>query len=105
MSDLVEAACGRADVILIAGAPLGVVGDALALTGLVDAALLVARVGTTRVDELEEAVRLLTRAGRPPLGIVATTRAPGAGLLSAWRRITARRAGSAVTQPSEVTVG
>jgi tyrosine-protein kinase len=105
MGDLVETACGRANVILIAGAPLGVVGDALALTGLVDTALLVARVGATRVDELEEAVRLLTRAGRPPVGVVATRRAPGAGLLVGWRRMTARRAGSAVTQPSEVTVG
>lgn len=105
MERVVEALCGRADVVLLAGAPLGVVGDALALTALADATLLVARVGGTRVDELEEAMRALTRAGVPPLGIVATRRAPGGWLIAARRRLTARRAESTVTQPSEVTVG
>jgi Mrp family chromosome partitioning ATPase len=112
MAKLVDDACGRADVVLLTASPVGVFGDALALAGLAEAVLLVARVDTTRVGELEQALRSLARAGTRTVGIVATTRAPGGGLLAARRAVAARRAGSAVTQPggapasaSEVTVG
>lgn len=116
MADIVEDTVGRADVLLLAGAPLGVVGDALALAGLVDTVLLVARPGTTRVDDLERTLRALIRAGAPPVGIVATSRAPGGALFAAWRALASRRAGPptepAVAQPggapastSEATVG
>ena len=113
MAAVVEDACGRADVVLLAGAPVGVVGDALALAGLVDTVLLVARVGTTRVDDLEQAIESLARAGAPPLSVVATPRAPRAGL-GALRRTLARRrtaaaaapqGGAPATTTSEVTVG
>jgi len=117
MAAIVEEACGRADVVLLAGAPVGVVGDALALAGLVDTVVLVARIGETRVDELDCAMRALTDVDAVPIGTV-ITRQPRGGRLGAVRwTMEPRRAGTApgagVAQPggaaasttSEVTVG
>lgn len=106
MAATVEAARERADVVVIAGAPAGVVGDHIPLAGLVDAVLLVARDDVTRPRELARALRALTGAGRPPLGVVATVR-PRRGLFGpagAMRRHQHARAhGGPAT--SEVTAG
>jgi succinoglycan biosynthesis transport protein ExoP len=110
MARLVEEACGRADVVLLAGAPAGVVGDAVALAGLVDEVLLVARVDVSRPEELRRAVQALTDAGIPPAGVVATVRPARrtfAAVLAARRRgrAPAREAAAATTATPEVTVG
>jgi Mrp family chromosome partitioning ATPase len=106
MAAVVEEARKRADVVLLAGAPAGVVGDSLALAALVDDVLLVARDDLTRRDELERAVRALTGAGIPPAGVVATVRParrPLAGVLGArpHRRPPARRARPRTGRPLE----
>jgi Mrp family chromosome partitioning ATPase len=115
MARLLEEAHARADIVLLAGGAFG--GDALALAGLADTVLLVARPDTTRVDDLERAVRALARADAAPAGIVTTSRAPG-GVLRAARRALARRrvvtpadtasgqpGGTPASKTSEVTVG
>jgi capsular polysaccharide biosynthesis protein len=110
MSAIVEEACGCADVVLLAGAPVGRVGDSAVLAGLVDEVLLVARVDVSRLEELRQAVRALTDAGIPPAGVVSTVRParrPLAAIFAARRRrrLPAREAASATTATSEVTVG
>jgi Mrp family chromosome partitioning ATPase len=114
MTELVEDAQRRADMVLVATAPAGRVGDAVALASLADEVLLVARLDVTRADELQRAVRALTDAGKPPAGIVATMR-PGRSPLRAlraapWRtpkrRETAAPGGAAAQPtPPEVSVG
>jgi succinoglycan biosynthesis transport protein ExoP len=110
MSATVEEACGCADVVLIAGAPVGRVGDSAVLAGLVDEVLLVARVDVSRLEELRLAVRALADAGIPPAGVVSTvrpSRRPFAAMAAARRRrsLPARDAAAATTATSEVTVG
>jgi succinoglycan biosynthesis transport protein ExoP len=110
MSAVVEEACGRADVVLLAGAPAGRVGDSAVLASLVDEVLLVARVDVSRPEELQQAVRALTDAGIPPAGVVSTVRParrPLAAIVAARRRrrLPARGAAAATTATSEVTVG
>jgi capsular polysaccharide biosynthesis protein/MinD-like ATPase involved in chromosome partitioning or flagellar assembly len=109
MEATVEEACGRADVVVIAGAPAGVVGDSLAVADLVDKVLLVARDDVTRPDELRRALRALTDAGVPPAGVVATVRPrrrPLDVLRSARRqRRPLTQSGAATAARSEVTVG
>jgi Mrp family chromosome partitioning ATPase len=72
MAAVVEEARRRATVVLIASAPAGLVGDPVALAAHVDAALLVVRDDVTRPEEVARAMRALTDAGIPPVGIVAT---------------------------------
>jgi Mrp family chromosome partitioning ATPase len=110
MSAIVENACGCADVVLLAGAPVGRVGDSAVLAGLVDEVLLVARVDVSRPEELRYAVRALTDAGIPPAGVVSTVRParrPWAAIFAARRRrrVPAREAAATTTATSEVTVG
>lgn len=63
---------GRADVVLVDAAPLLVVGDALALTPLVDAILLVVRRDLIRRPVLKELRRVLETVPAQKLGFVLT---------------------------------
>ena len=62
----------QAEIILIDAPPLLAAGDAMALTGKVDAILLVNRLGTLKRPTLHELVRTLRRSPAPLLGFVAT---------------------------------
>jgi capsular polysaccharide biosynthesis protein/Mrp family chromosome partitioning ATPase len=73
---IVAEARRRADVVLIAGAPIGQVADSLALVPLVDAVLIVARLGATRADELERALAAFDELDAPVAGAVATSSRP-----------------------------
>ena len=77
LAKLVAGARIRADVVLITGAPIGRTADALALAPLADAVLIVARLGTTRADELERTLAALDELEAPLAGAVATSRRPG----------------------------
>jgi tyrosine-protein kinase len=101
MAAAVAEARTRAEVVVLAA----VAGDALALAALVDEVLLVARDDVTRPDALRRAVRTLSDAGVPPVGVVATARPARRwlGRSGAWQqRGTAATSGSATT--AEVTV-
>jgi Mrp family chromosome partitioning ATPase len=96
--------------VLLAGAPVGVVGDSVALAALVDEVLLVAQVDVSRPAELRRAVRALTDAGIPPAGVVATVRPVRRAFAAVFAprrrdRSPAREAAAAATATSEVTVG
>jgi len=82
MGSLVEELRSDADVVVLAGAPVGVVGDSLALVGFVDEVVLVACPGVTRVDDMQRAVEALKAAGSSPVGVV-TTSVPKRRLLRA----------------------
>jgi succinoglycan biosynthesis transport protein ExoP len=77
MAALVAEARRRADVVLLAGAPASVFGDAFALVPLADAALLVARFDVTRRDEALRVAGALEDLDCPLVGSVATTGASG----------------------------
>jgi polysaccharide biosynthesis transport protein len=87
MSAAVAEAGRLADVVLVVGAPAGVVGDSLLFADLTDAVMLVTRLGTTRKTELERAVRALEGEGVGQIIVIATTAPPSTGEL---RRIAAR---------------
>jgi tyrosine-protein kinase len=59
-----------ADYIVVDTAPLGMVGDALALTPFADELLLVGRAHNSNYRDVENAVELLERADTPPTGWV-----------------------------------
>jgi polysaccharide biosynthesis transport protein len=71
----------RTDYLLIDIPPLLQVGDAMALSGDVDAIVLVARLGVVRRKMLDELTRLMAVAPAPTLGVVVTdaTAEPGVG--------------------------
>jgi len=62
----------RADVVLVDAPPILATGDAMALTGKMDAILLVNRLGTLTRPALSELARALSRSPAPVLGFVAT---------------------------------
>jgi polysaccharide biosynthesis transport protein len=82
MAAAVAEAWRLADVVLIAGAPAGVVGDSLLLADLTDTVMLVARLGITRKHELERAVQALEGAGVEQLIVIATSQPPSSGHVS-----------------------
>jgi Mrp family chromosome partitioning ATPase len=59
------------DYVLVATPPLAEVGDALKLSAAADALLLVARLGSTTLADLETAGELLDRTGRYSAGLIA----------------------------------
>jgi Mrp family chromosome partitioning ATPase len=67
---VVAAARGRFDVILLDTAPLLTANDAVELVSSADLLLLVARVGTTRVDTAERSMELLNRLDVAIAGVV-----------------------------------
>jgi Mrp family chromosome partitioning ATPase/capsular polysaccharide biosynthesis protein len=67
---VVAAARGRFDVILLDTAPLLTANDAVELVSSADLVLLVARVGITRSDTAERSMALLTRLDVPLAGVI-----------------------------------
>jgi capsular exopolysaccharide synthesis family protein len=72
LSELLHVLRQRAEIILVDAPPLLAAGDAMALTGKVDALLIVNRLGTLKRPTLNELVRALRRSPAPILGFVAT---------------------------------
>jgi capsular polysaccharide biosynthesis protein len=105
MATLVEELRNDTDVVVLAGAPVGVVGDALALVGLADLVVLVACLDVTRVDELQRAVSALQAAGSPPVGVVATTRPRRGRWRADLHRIPGSRLAARATKRSEMPSG
>lgn len=72
LADLLQKLRNRAEIVLVDAPPILAAGDAMALTGKVDAVLLVSRVGTLTPPALRELARALDRSPAPLLGFVAT---------------------------------
>ena len=72
LTDALHALRGYAEIVLIDAPPLLATGDTIALTGKVDAVLLVSRLGTLTRPTLQELARVLRRSPAPVLGLVAT---------------------------------
>ncbi len=72
LSELLHELRSRAEVVLIDAPPILAAGDAMALTGKVDAILLISRLGTLTSQNLRELARVLGRSPAPVLGFVAT---------------------------------
>ena len=70
MAGLLRQVSPEFDRVVIDSAPLGAVSDTLGLAASVDAAILVARAGTTRSDDLRRAAASLTAVGVSLLGVV-----------------------------------
>ncbi len=68
LPQLLTAARGQAEYVLIDTPPLGEISDALRIAQVVDGIILVARVGNTRRRNLEITRELLERTGSTPLG-------------------------------------
>jgi succinoglycan biosynthesis transport protein ExoP len=62
----------RADIVLLDAPPILVTGDAMALTGKVDAMFLVTRLGSVNLPSMRELARALRTSPAPVLGFVAT---------------------------------
>ncbi|HEX6490721.1 MAG TPA: CpsD/CapB family tyrosine-protein kinase, partial [Gaiellaceae bacterium] len=69
----------RADVVIIDSTPLLVVGDAMALTGSIDALMIVARINVVRRPMLRELQRVLDAIPARKLGFVLTGASSGEG--------------------------
>lgn len=63
---------GHAEIVLVDAPPILATGDSIALTGKVDAILLITRLGTLTRPTLQELGRVLRRSPAPVLGLVAT---------------------------------
>ena len=72
LTEALHALRGYAEIVLIDAPPLLATGDSIALTGKVDAVLLVSRLGTLTRPTLQELARVLRRSPAPVLGLVAT---------------------------------
>ncbi len=72
LTQALHALRGYAEIVLIDAPPLLATGDSIALTGKVDAVLLVSRLGTLTRPTLQELARVLRRSPAPVLGLVAT---------------------------------
>lgn len=62
----------HAEIVLVDAPPILAAGDSIALTGKVDAMLLITRLGTLTRPTLQELGRMLRRSPAPVLGLVAT---------------------------------
>ena len=72
LTDALHKLRGYAEIVLLDSPPILATGDAMALTGKVDAILLVSRLGTLTRPTLQELARVLRRSPAPVLGLVAT---------------------------------
>jgi polysaccharide biosynthesis transport protein len=72
LARIVEAAQSRADLVLIDAAPLLPVGDAIAMSGYVDALMLVLRLDMLRSSALDDLRRILESSPAHKLGFVVT---------------------------------
>ncbi|MEJ0037837.1 MAG: polysaccharide biosynthesis tyrosine autokinase [Gammaproteobacteria bacterium] len=85
MRDLLTRLRDEYDVIVIDSPPVGLVSDALALTGQADQTLLIAKDGDASIDDLKRGARLLKERGGTIAGLVLTSVDPK-GLSSVDRR-------------------
>jgi capsular exopolysaccharide synthesis family protein len=72
LMDLLRHLSSRADIVLLDAPPIVITGDAMALTGKVDAVVLVVRLGAVKLPALAELARALRRSPTPVLGFAAT---------------------------------
>jgi polysaccharide biosynthesis transport protein len=72
LTDALHKLRGYAEIVLVDAPPILATGDAMALTGKVDALLLVSRLGTLTSPTLQELARVLRRSPATVLGLVAT---------------------------------
>jgi Mrp family chromosome partitioning ATPase len=72
LTEALHALRSHAELVLIDAPPILATGDAMALTGKVDAVLLVTRLGSLTRPTLQELGRVLRRSPAPLLGLVAT---------------------------------
>ena len=72
LSDALQQLRNHAEIVLVDAPPILAAGDAMALTGKVDAILLVNRLGSSTRQTLVELVRTLGRSPKPVMGFVAT---------------------------------
>ena len=72
LTNLVRQVRDRAEIVLVDAPPILATGDAMALTGKVDALLLITRLGALTRTTLRELLRLLDRSPAPLLGFVVT---------------------------------
>lgn len=70
MGRLLRELAKKADVVIIDTPPVLAVSDALALTPMLDASILVVRAGKTNRERLREAMRVLGGVGAPVVGLV-----------------------------------
>jgi Mrp family chromosome partitioning ATPase len=104
-AEVLEAARGLADVIIVEAPPLLVVHHGEALVHSVDAVLIVGECGTTTADQARRAGDILRRIGAPVLGVVLTkVRLPSKDLRQAGsgNAMTGGNAGPAPTPPPVV---
>jgi capsular exopolysaccharide synthesis family protein len=72
LAEFLQRLRNRAEIVLLDAPPILITGDAMALTGKVDAVVLITRLGTVKVPALRELARALGRSPGPVLGFVAT---------------------------------
>ncbi|MFO7571061.1 MAG: P-loop NTPase [Gaiellaceae bacterium] len=72
LAHVLDALRSRGEIVLVDTPPVLATGDAMALSGKVDALLLISRLGTLTRPALRELVRMLNRSPVPVLGWVAT---------------------------------
>lgn len=84
MRELIDKLRGQYDYVLIDAPPLLPVADSSGLAVATDGVLLSIRYGSTRKDQLQQAVTTLERVGARPLGIVLNIVPPRAQLASAY---------------------
>ena len=72
MTEALHVLRGYAEIVLIDAPPILATGDAMGLTGKVDAILAIARLGTLTRPTLQELARVFRRSPAPVLGLVAT---------------------------------
>jgi capsular exopolysaccharide synthesis family protein len=84
MRELIDKLRGQNDYVLIDAPPLLPVADSSGLAVATDGVLLSIRYGSTRKDQLQQAVTTLERVGARPLGIVLNIVPPRAQLAAAY---------------------
>ncbi|MEX2421386.1 MAG: CpsD/CapB family tyrosine-protein kinase, partial [Actinomycetota bacterium] len=72
LTDALHKLRAYAEIVLVDAPPILATGDSVALTGKVDAVLVVSKLGTLTRPTLQELARVLSRSPAPVLGLVAT---------------------------------
>jgi non-specific protein-tyrosine kinase len=72
LAELMQRLRNQAEIVLLDAPPILITGDAMALTGKVDAIVLITRLGSVKLPALRELARALGRSPGPVLGFVAT---------------------------------
>jgi Mrp family chromosome partitioning ATPase len=101
---VVAAARGRFDVVLLDTAPLLTANDAVELVSSADMLVLVARVGVTKQDKVEQSIDLLNRLDVPLAGVVLTAVAAASSDYYYYYQPGRVPAGGAPQSPNAVTL-